>query len=504
MCCFTRRFVNLSQDIAENFKCSVCLDIFEAPLELPCGHIYCFECIRTYFGSSSTSECPECRRRIESRQVKPPNRKLLCILNNLNIKCEFARCNAVVRVENLIGHTRECRFNRSTSRSSAPPSVPTQQNAENVMYLLGGDSDVIDRLERLQQLQAVIDAFAQAIEQNEEDESEVSYNDERRESLDDNEFLLHNQTRRNQLWLWIRCYWGIVFIVLIVCLYAAPIAAIVISALKLNSCTQIPTLPHSLMALGISTCLSNILETVRRRYYHDKFCIGLKFIQCFAFGSLIYLAVVVYSNLDYTIKVPSDNSPLTCDGLVFEFSFWFVSAVLILIGAGLIIWLFFAISINLYTIWSEWSGSYVKLSFIYSIAIIGMIISISTITMGSIYFDSCAAIPSLTTALLVFGTIGVVCWLTMLLSSDYKLNVIWVFVVSLLVSFIFVTVKVHQNFPWTFTSQSLHYTMNCDTTIYTYAFVIVCINYVIIGSSIFMYLIYSGIFTSICTCLFFS
>lgn len=497
------RFVNLSQDIAENFKCSVCLDIFEAPLELPCGHIYCFECIRTYFGSSSTSECPECRGRIESQQVKPPNRKLLCILHNLNIKCEFASggCNAVVKVENLITHTRECQFNRSTSRPSAPSSEPYQQNFENLMYLLSGNANDIDPLERLLQLQAILDAFALTIDLNEEVESEVTYNEERRGSSDDDEFLLHDETLSAHMLRWIGRFFNLVFIAFVVCFYAAQIAAIVISALKLNSCTQMPTLPHALMALGISTFLSNILETIRNCYFTDKLCVGLKFIQCFAFGSLIYLSVVVYSNLDYAIN--SGNSTLTCDSLVFEFSFWFVSAVLAIIGTAIFIGLIYLVCNNLRNIWSEWSGSYVLLSFIFSIQIIGMIISISTVTMGSIYFDSCAAIPRLTTTLVVFGSLGVVCWLIMLLSSDYKNCLLWLFVVSLLVSFILVAVSVHQNFPWTFSSHALHYTINCNITIYNYSFVIVCINYVIIGATICMYFIYAGIFASICDCLFF-
>lgn len=492
------RFVNLSEDIAENFKCSVCLDIFEAPLELHCGHIYCLECIRDHFNGRRTSECPECRARVDTRDVKPPNRKLLCLLHNLNIKCEFRGCKAIVKVENLIAHTRECRFN-GRIRASAPPSESNQRNTGNVTDFLDGDSNPTDRLERLHRFQAYLHAYLQAIEEIEDDDNEILHNEGSRGSS--NEFLMYGETFTERLSRWIDHFVSALIVTLNVFFAAVPIAAIVISALKLHSCTQMPTLPHALMALGISMFLSVILETTRSCYYKEKLCVGLIFIQSFAFGSLIYLAVVVYTNLDYTMANINSTQPnaLTCDGLLFEFSFWFVSALLAFISFVAIAVLVCLVYNNLENIWLVWSGSFIQFLFIYSIAIIGIIISISSITMGSIYFDSCDAIPSLTTELVVFGCIGSICWLTMLLCSDYRDCCVWLFIVSSLISFICVAVSVHANFPWEISSHALRYTINCNATIYIYSFVIVCINYVIIGAAILMYFIYAGI----CACLFF-
>ncbi|KAG4071349.1 hypothetical protein HA402_004053 [Bradysia odoriphaga] len=497
-------FVNLSQDIAENFKCSVCLDIFEAPLELPCGHIYCYECIRTYFSSSSTSECPECRGRVRARDVKPPNRKLLCLLHNLNIKCEFAGfgCSAVMKVESLIAHTRECRYNRSTRPTAppqAPPSEDLQQNIENVLYLLGDDSNLIDRSERVQRLQRLLQAFALAMEQNEADGSVASHNDE--EISDDDEFLIRGRTLHEQrMRLLSDCFAFLIFVVLSVIVASLPLAAIIISALTFNSCTAIPTLPHGLMALGVSMFLSIVLGITRSCWYRDNICVGLKIIQAFAFGSFIYLAVVVCTNLDHASKVPNHNSTLTCDSLLFEFSFWFVTTLFALISIAGIIWVMYLIFNNLRAIWSQWNGSYLKLALIYTIAIVGMIVSVSAVSMGSIYFDSCAAIPNLTTNLVVFGCIGLVCWLTMLLSRHFMNCCVYVFVIGWLVSFICIAIDVHQHFPWQFTSHALHYTINCNKTIYVYSLVTVCVNYIIVGATALMFSIYAGI----CTCLFFS
>lgn len=503
------RFVNLSPDIADNFKCSVCLDIFESPLELPCGHIYCLECIRSCFHSSNTIECPECRARVEYREVKPPNRKLLCLLHNLNIKCEFADrgCDDLVKVENLMAHTRDCRFNRTSSQLSRQINPPLED-----LILAGDLGSILDEifgggyycLERRQQLQIIFNAYAQAIsEENQGHRSGVVYNEQ---PTNDDEFLINNGTPGSHVCRWISLLLcRIIAVTLMLLVISLLIAATVIGALKLDLCIQMPTLPKALIAFGISMFLTVILETVRNCYYEDKLCYGLKFIQLFGFGSLIYLAVVVYSNLKYNaINVTThNNSSLTCDKLLFEFSFWLVSGTLFFIVAVIIIAVMILIFANLKTIWSEWQRSYILLSFIYSIPISGTVMSIATVTMASIYFDSCVAIPSLTTRLTVFGALGLVCWLLMLLCGDFKNCCVWIFVLVLLASFISVATAVHQHFPWQFTSHgadAIDYTINCSATIYIYAFVIVCINYAILGTSILMYTIYGGV----CACLFFT
>lgn len=495
------RFVNLSQDIADNFKCSVCLDIFEAPLELPCGHIYCYECIRSHFRSNSiASECPECRRPVQSHQVKPPNRKLLSLLQNLNIKCEHAGCTAVVKVEQLISHTRQCRFNRSSrSRGSSVDSVQRNVLSSSMSNLLGDDAVGVDRLDRLQQLEAILNAFVLAIENN--DENEASGDDG---SFDDDgssngyTFFIYDET----FWERMRhCIGRMMLSLLIVFLVTVSVAAIVIGVLKLESCTQMPTLPQTLLALGVLMFVSVILETIRSCCYPEKLCIGLRFIQSAAVVSVIYLAVVVYSNLDYTVAaIPTNgNTTLTCDRLVFEFSFWYVSATLVSIGCVAAICLISSICKNLRTIRNEWTGSLVVFTFVYSVAIVGMIVAICSMIMGSVYFNSCPGIPEFATEILVYGCIGLMCWLLMLFTRNDRNCFVYALEILFVITFICIAADVHTNFPWKFTSSYTLAIADCDPILYTYSFVIVCINYVVIGATILMFLIYRGI----CSYLFF-
>ncbi|KAM9335135.1 E3 ubiquitin-protein ligase TRIM39-like [Symphorus nematophorus] len=51
----------------EQFRCSICLDIFNNPVSIPCGHNFCLGCIKRFWESRPKSECPLCKEVFKTR-----------------------------------------------------------------------------------------------------------------------------------------------------------------------------------------------------------------------------------------------------------------------------------------------------------------------------------------------------------------------------------------------------------------------------------------------------
>lgn len=54
----------------EEYRCSICFDIFEDPVMLPCGHSFCNKCIKECWKQTSQQACPVCREVCPT--VQPP------------------------------------------------------------------------------------------------------------------------------------------------------------------------------------------------------------------------------------------------------------------------------------------------------------------------------------------------------------------------------------------------------------------------------------------------
>ena len=57
----------------DSFSCPICLDLFQVPVTIPCGHSYCIGCIKGYFDQredqGDTAQCPQCRKTFTTRPV---------------------------------------------------------------------------------------------------------------------------------------------------------------------------------------------------------------------------------------------------------------------------------------------------------------------------------------------------------------------------------------------------------------------------------------------------
>ena len=108
----TERFENSENSALKELICSICLGVFESPLEIiTCQHIFCSICIFRLM-QSGNNHCPIDKQLFTELHLREP-RKIKRIIENLKIKCDFAStgCKAIFELENLSKHLNDCDFN---------------------------------------------------------------------------------------------------------------------------------------------------------------------------------------------------------------------------------------------------------------------------------------------------------------------------------------------------------------------------------------------------------
>lgn len=63
-----------------DLTCPICLQLFSEPVSLPCGHIYCFGCLKTMGQGLDQHRCPECLKEFHGTEALVKNFKMRSIV----------------------------------------------------------------------------------------------------------------------------------------------------------------------------------------------------------------------------------------------------------------------------------------------------------------------------------------------------------------------------------------------------------------------------------------
>lgn len=110
-----------SNSAEENFSCPVCLEIFEYPVTLPCGHSFCDNCLDSCENMSGSTTCPVCRTGFNAHQK---SRAVHIERQILRSTSSCPGCNRQFPVQKLRAHRASC------TQMSSPSFVPVATTSQ--------------------------------------------------------------------------------------------------------------------------------------------------------------------------------------------------------------------------------------------------------------------------------------------------------------------------------------------------------------------------------------
>ncbi|XP_075547414.1 RING finger protein 151-like [Dermacentor variabilis] len=86
----------------QELVCTVCLGVYRNPVECPCRHVFCSDCINGWLANSNGfggASCPVCRRGVAAFQLVPVLPLVSNMIARLTVRCpnRDAGCTAKVR-----------------------------------------------------------------------------------------------------------------------------------------------------------------------------------------------------------------------------------------------------------------------------------------------------------------------------------------------------------------------------------------------------------------------
>ena len=78
-----------THEIDEEFHCSICKMILKDPIQSPCEHLFCDECIKGWLAVDES--CPVERGPLKLEDLKPATRTVRNLMKKFEINCDFGK-----------------------------------------------------------------------------------------------------------------------------------------------------------------------------------------------------------------------------------------------------------------------------------------------------------------------------------------------------------------------------------------------------------------------------
>ncbi|ESK89328.1 e3 ubiquitin isg15 ligase trim25-like [Moniliophthora roreri MCA 2997] len=192
-------------------QCSICISALKEPVSIPCGHVYCSDCLGEYIGSASqdgyTATCPTCRTEFpivtpeRTCLPKQVHRYLFPTIRRVYVDASPAEVQRLQdllntsqtiqrRLESQVGHLMEqCERHMASSRAHAEGEVDAVREVERLKRRLRQEVDARKRAE---------EATEEALQEVRRLNAAITEYEDREADLDDLKRQLEDEKVKNR------------------------------------------------------------------------------------------------------------------------------------------------------------------------------------------------------------------------------------------------------------------------------------------------------------------
>ncbi|XP_064599063.1 E3 ubiquitin-protein ligase RNF166-like [Liolophura sinensis] len=116
--------LKVSPSEMDSVTCSICLDIYEKPMKIACGHRFCEHCIKPY-SSLSQPQCPLCRQLFDPKSTRKDS-DLKKFISSSKGQCTW--CGKEMSLSKLRSHSSSC----SKMDKSVPHFQPVAHTSQPI------------------------------------------------------------------------------------------------------------------------------------------------------------------------------------------------------------------------------------------------------------------------------------------------------------------------------------------------------------------------------------